>query len=318
MWPVPPTPRTSRSSRTLTTNIVRHGMTNVNYINSDAFLTKIVSTGNVPVIQYSVLLGGPQNETAWDLALDPVTTNIFIVGTTTSTNFPTSPLSATNAPFLQSTNYTRSNDVFVASFTPVTYVGTNYVLTNMIVNGRTKPVYVPVVVTNVVLTNLYAVMFGGLLDDFGLGIDVDSLGNAFVCGQTVSGDFPVLDPLQPVLVGHSAGFLAKIQFADALAAVTIDTVPPNLLLVVDGTHQPGAADDQLGFWVGAHALGHTGGEWQPGHAVYLDFLEQRDAHIQPGKPREPHDQLYCQLHHAVSSHDGLDPRRRRGPGQQLV
>jgi hypothetical protein len=218
----------------LTTNIVPHGMTNVNYINSDAFLTKIVETDNVPVIQYSLLFGGPQNETAWDVALDPVTTNIFIVGTTTSTNFPSSPLSATNAPFLQLTNYTRSNDVFVASFRPASCVGTNYFLTNALINGHTEPVYVAVVVTNVVLTNLYAVMFGGLLDDFGLGIDVDRFGNAFVCGQTVSGQFPVLNPLQSMLVGHSAGFLAKIQFADALSAVTIDTEPPNLLLVVDG------------------------------------------------------------------------------------
>jgi len=218
----------------LTTNIVPHGMTNFNYINSDAFLTKIVATDNVPVIQYSLLLGGPGQETAWDLALDPVTTNIFIAGTTTSTNFPVFPLSSTNAPFLQPTNYTRSNDVFVAAFTPRTYVGTNFFLTNEIVNGQTKPVYVAVVVTNVVLTNLYAAVFGGLRDDFGLGIDVDRLGNAFVCGQTLSGEFPVLDPLQPVLAGHSAAFLAKIQFADSVAAVTIDTVPPNLLLVVDG------------------------------------------------------------------------------------
>jgi hypothetical protein len=218
----------------LTTNIVPHGMTNVDFINSDAFLTKIVEVHNVPVIQYSLLFGGPQDETAWDLALDPVTTNIFITGTTTSTNFPSFPLSATNAPFLQSTNFQRSNDVFVAAFTPTLYVGTNLFLTNAIINGHTRPVYVAVVLTNVVLTNLYAVMFGGLRDDFGLGIDVDTLGNAFVGGQTLSGDFPVLDPLQPILVGHSAAFLAKVQFADALAAVTIDTVPPNRLLVVDG------------------------------------------------------------------------------------
>jgi len=216
------------------TNIVPHGMTNVNYINSDAFLTKIVETDNVPVIQYSLLFGGPANETAWDVALDPLTTNIFIVGTTTSTNFPTSPFSATNAPFLAQTNYTRSNDVFVASFAPTTLVGTNLILTNALVDGRKTLVYVPVVFTNQVLTNLYAVMFGGLRDDFGLGIDVDRFGNALVCGQTISGEFTVLDPLQPVLVGHSDGFLAKVQFADAFAAVTVNTAPPNLLLVVDG------------------------------------------------------------------------------------
>jgi hypothetical protein len=218
----------------LTTNLVPHGTTNIHYLTGDAFLTKIVATGNVPVIEYSLLFGGPADETAWDLALDPVTTNIFITGSTTSTNFPSFPFSATNAPFLQQTNYSRSNDVFVAVFAPTTYVGTNYFLTNAIVNGRPKPVFVAVAVTNQVLTNLYAVMFGGLRDEFGLGIDVDSLGNAFVGGQTISGEFPVVEALQPVLVGQSSGFLAKIQFADALSAVTIDTVPPNLLLVVDG------------------------------------------------------------------------------------
>ena len=55
-----------------------------------------------------------------------------------------------------------------------------------------------------------------------------------MCGQTLSGQFPVLNPLQPTLVGHSAGFLAKVQFADELAAVTVDTAPPNLLVAVDG------------------------------------------------------------------------------------
>jgi len=218
----------------LTTNIVPHGATNFYYPNSDAFLTKLVERDNLPVIQYSLLFGGPENETAWDLALDPVTTNIFITGSTTSTNFPSFPFSATNAPFLQQTNVTRSNDVFVAAFTPTTLVGTNFFLTNAIVDGRRKPIFVAVVVTNQVWTNLYAVMFGGLRDDFGLGIDVDRLGNAIVGGQTVSGEFPVVEPLQPVLVGQSAGFLAKIQFADVLSAVTIDTVPPNLLLVIDG------------------------------------------------------------------------------------
>lgn len=218
-----------------TTNLIPYGRTNVSYINSDAFLTKIVAPGNVPVIQYSLLFGGPGDETAWDLALDPVTTNIFLVGNTTSTNFPTFPNSATNAPFLQPTNYyTRSNDVFVAAFGPAVCFTTNYVLTNSLLHGHLVPVLLPQTVTNQVLTNLYAVSLGGLRDDFGLGIDVDATGNAFVVGQTLSGDFPALDALQPALVGSSDGFLARIQFADALVAVTIATIPPNLPVIVDG------------------------------------------------------------------------------------
>ena len=193
----------------LTTNIVQRGMTNVNFINSDAFLTKLVESNGQPVIQYSLMIGGPENETAWDVAIQPGTSNVFITGSTTSTNFPAAPISATNAPFLAPTNYVRSNDVFVAAFTPALYSGTNYYLTTEIINGQRRKVLVPVLATNVVLTNLYAVMFGGLQDDFGLAIDVDSAGNAYVGGQTLSGQFPVLNPLQPVLVGHSDGFLAR-------------------------------------------------------------------------------------------------------------
>ena len=219
----------------LTTNIVPRGVTNyTSFFNSDAFLTKLIGTNGEPAIQYSLLFGGPQNETAWDVAVQPGTSNIFITGSTTSTNFPAFPISATNAPFLAPTNFVRSNDVFVAAFAPAVYSGTNYYLTNEIINGQHRRVLVGVLATNVVLTNLYAVMFGGLQDDYGLGINVDSLGNAFVCGQTLSGLFPVLNPLQPALVGHSDGFLAKIQFPDSLSAVTIDTAPPNLPVVVDG------------------------------------------------------------------------------------
>jgi hypothetical protein len=52
---------------------------------------------------------------------------------------------------------------------------------------------------------------GGTYDDFGYGVAVDSVGNAYVIGQTSSSDFPVAGALQPTLAGGSDAFLAKIQ-----------------------------------------------------------------------------------------------------------
>ena len=217
------------------TNLIPRGLTNASYLNDDIFLTKLTAHDNVPTIECSFLFGGTGNDTGWDLAVAPVTTNIFLTGSTTSTNFPFYPLSATNAPFLQATNQVRSNDVFVASFAPTILISTNFIITNILVNGHLQPVLFPVPVTNHVLTNVYALTLGGTRDEFGLGIDVDAAGNAYVVGQTESGDFPVLNALQPVLAGRSDGFLAKIQYDDALTAVTVDTVPPHLLVIVDGS-----------------------------------------------------------------------------------
>jgi len=213
------------------TNLYSPGITNRVYVNSDAFLTKIVESTNGPSIEYSVHFGGTGNEIAWDLAINPVTTNIFVVGSTLSTNFTLFVNSSTNFPFLPLTNHIRSNDVFVAAFAPIPYVVTTplYVISN---DTIIDTVYLTT--TNNILTNLYAVCMGGMRDDFGFGIDVNPGNDAYIVGQTVSADFPLLTPLQPGMAGVSDAFLAKIQFADSLASVVVDTRPPNLQVIIDG------------------------------------------------------------------------------------
>lgn len=212
-------------------NLYTPALTNVYYINSDAFLTKIIESNNIPVIKYSVHFGGTGDNVAWDLAINPYTTNIFVVGSTLSTNFSTFLPSETNAPFLALTNLTRSNDVFVAAFAPASYVSTNV---SQVLSNHTIVKTIYTAVTNSVLTNLYAVCLGGSRDEFGFGVDVDPANNAYIVGQTVSVDFSTLNPLQPGLAGTSDAFLAKLQTTDSVASILVDTTPPNLQVIVDG------------------------------------------------------------------------------------
>jgi hypothetical protein len=140
---------------------------------SDAFLTKLdAATGSIVT---STVLSGNDTNQGWALAIDGAG-NAYVVGATTSTNFPTvataSPLSATNSGY---------NDVFVAA-----------------INADASAL-------------LYSAYLGGSGDDFGYGIAVDPAGNAFVVGQTSSIDFPVVSGLQTNLAGVSDAFIAKIQ-----------------------------------------------------------------------------------------------------------
>jgi len=216
----------------LMTNFYTLALTNNSTLNSDAFLVKIVESNKVPALQYSVHFGGTGDEIAWDLAINAATTNIVVAGTTTSTNFVTYLNSNTNLPFLDLTNVIRSNDVFVATFSPAPFPVTTpiYILSNNIIVGIFYQT-----VTNSILTNLYTAALGGLREDDGFGVDIDPANNVYVVGQTYSVEFPTLNPIQPNVAGHSDAFLARIQMADSVASVTVDTSPAGLQILVDGT-----------------------------------------------------------------------------------
>ena len=132
----------------LTTNglAFRAGVTN-------AFLTKIAPDGSS--ILDSVVFGGFGGDIGYKVALDAAG-NAFVVGTETSTNFPT-----TNTfDFLAATN-TGGRDAFVTSF------NTNWTALN------------------------YSVLIGGRQNDSGYGIALDSSDNAFITGETDSTNFPI-------------------------------------------------------------------------------------------------------------------------------
>jgi hypothetical protein len=174
---------------TLGTNVIASHLTNNSFngfiITTNVFLTKITN-GISAGIAYSVVFGGNANDVGYGVAVDP-TGNAFIVGATTSTNFPCLPTN--NIGSLHATNFGGS-DIFVTAFDP---------------NA------VP----------LYSVLLGGINDDFGYGIAVDSLTNAFIVGQTASTNFATAGAFQKFRNGTNDAFLAEIMFIAQPPGVTI-------------------------------------------------------------------------------------------------
>lgn len=135
---------------------------------SDAFVTIFNAAGSG--VTYSTYLGGNYADVGNGIAVD--TGNIYVVGQTASTNFPTS--------YGQQSSYGQgASDAFVAKFARTTQ--------------------------NVV----YVTYLGGTGDDYGLGIAVDSDGNAYVTGSTTSTDFPLANAFQETAGGAEDAFVTK-------------------------------------------------------------------------------------------------------------
>lgn len=198
--------------------------------NADAFLTRFSFEANSvvtnpPGIYYSTRFGGLSEDIGWDLALDPAG-NIYVVGTTSSGDFPTT----NSAPFLH-TNHIALRDVFITAF------------------------------KQDASAMLYSVELGGNNDDFGYGISVDSAGSAYVVGRTVSGNFPFTNASSlfgSKRNGTNDAFLAKIM-GDALP------VPPPILTsaVAGNTIQLAWPDSASGYVLESNTNFMSSTGWVP-------------------------------------------------------
>lgn len=127
-----------------------------------------------PVLVLGTYLGGTGTEEAVGVATD-FAGNAYIVGTTSSLNFPT-----TTGTF-QAANR-GGKDVFVTKINP---------------NGSGV---------------VYSTYIGGLLDDFGYGIALDSSGNVYLTGTTASANYPVTaGAFQTTSGGNTDAFVAKLN-----------------------------------------------------------------------------------------------------------
>jgi hypothetical protein len=149
-------------------------------VNSDAFLTKYhFSAADTATMVYSILFGGKQNDTGWDVAVDGAG-NAYVCGATSSHNFPTN----NTFGFLSNTN-TGKSDAFVAVFD-----------------------------TNA--ASIFSGYLGGKGDDIAYALALDSMTNIYVVGRTLSGSFPVVAPtnqapLQIKRFGPNDAFLTIIS-----------------------------------------------------------------------------------------------------------
>ncbi len=212
----------------------------VNAGGQDAFIAKLGPAGNTLI--YGTYLGGrggmagaPEGGQA--IAVD-ASGSAYVAGVTSSVNFPVT------AGALQSFHAGGGQDAFVAKLNPAgsalvyaTYLGgSSFDFANGIAVDFVGHAYVAGYTGSTDFLTARPLQDGnaGLYDAFlaklnpagtalvfstylgGSGIDsanaiaADSLGNAYVAGQSLSPDFPLLHPAQATTAGYT-GFIAKIS-----------------------------------------------------------------------------------------------------------
>ncbi|HEV2424911.1 MAG TPA: SBBP repeat-containing protein [Terriglobia bacterium] len=254
----------------------------------DAFVSKINASGST--LLYSTYLGGSGNDTAFGIALDS-SGDAYVAGETYSTNFPTTSsayqkiLGGTSGAFvtklsssgssLTYSTYLSGNTQDIAAGIAVDSSGNAYVA------GRTRSTNFPVTlgdfqhslaggldgfVTKLNSTGSalsYSTYLGGTLDDALNGIAIDSSGNAYVSGQTLSTDFPIMNAYQSASGGGSAAACGAVVCGDAILA----KLNPSGSALLYSTYLGGSGEDTgLGLAVDA-----SGNAYMVGGTTSTDF-----------------------------------------------
>ncbi|MBI4166047.1 MAG: SBBP repeat-containing protein [Acidobacteria bacterium] len=211
---------------------------------ADVFVAKLNAAGNALV--YSTFLGGSPdnfhngNDYGSGIAIDS-SGNVYVVGPTTSANFPTlNPIQANHGGGTADAFVTKVNDAGSA-LVYSTYLGgtqDDYALGIVVdttggasVTGYTNSTNFPAVnpiqspygggdndafvakLNAAGSALVYSTYLGGADNDVSAGIALDSTGNAYVTGYTSSADFPTQNPLQGNYAGDTDGFVTKLSAA---------------------------------------------------------------------------------------------------------
>jgi hypothetical protein len=211
--------------------------------NLDAFVFELNSTGTK--LTYSTYLGGTGDDAAAGIALDG-SGNTCIVGSTTSTNFPTTTgalqanIAGVSNGFVSKLNSSGSKLVYstylgggtgdFASAVALDSMNQIYVTgatqnptfpttpnafqktcgTDGTCNGGLADAFVTVYKADG-SGFVYSTFLGGESTDQGYGIAVDSVGDAYVTGATASLHFPLKSPIQPTYGGDQDAFVAALN-----------------------------------------------------------------------------------------------------------
>jgi hypothetical protein len=200
--------------------------------NQDVFVFKLNASGSALV--YSTYLGGKQADFGYDIAVNS-SGSAYVTGFTESADFPTvnplqpkkkggqdafvARLNAAGSALVYSTYLGGTNDdegvgirvdgsgnAYVTGYTLSTDFPTANALqvTN---HGGADAFVAELNADGSALT--YSTYFGGSGNDYGRRIAVDSLGNVYWTGRTLSSDFPTANPLQATNHGLYDAFLVK-------------------------------------------------------------------------------------------------------------
>jgi len=190
----------------------------------DAFVTKFNPTGSALV--YSTYLGGSGNDRGFGIAVDGGG-NAYVAGGTNSTNFPTaSPFQAARG---------GGFDAFVTKLNPT---------------------------GSALVYSTYLGGSGGTSQ--GVGIAVDSSGNAYVTGNTNSANFPTASSFQAALSGPRDAFVTKFNPAGSA--------------LVYSTYLGGSGDDDGG----GIAVDSSGNAYVTGNTNSANFPTASPFQAAPG------------------------------------
>jgi hypothetical protein len=178
-----------------------------------------------PFVVWSTRLGGSGDDRAFGVAAD-VVGNVYVTGDTTSLDFPVIGSSALAGGFDAFVTKIDANGQFILYSAYIGGTGTDGSVAiavdanfNAYVAGSTNSADFPTTpaafqqslagdldafVVKLTAGGLvaYATLIGGVGADTALGVAVDASGRAHVTGGTRSLDFPVANPLQPLLNGQ--------------------------------------------------------------------------------------------------------------------
>jgi hypothetical protein len=192
-----------------------------------------------PTLTYASYLGGNGADYGYDIAVD-AQGNFYVTGATSSTNFPlVNPVQATPSEFgdlfvtkfnaggssLAYSTYLGGNDSDVGFGIEVDGAGNAYVTGESW--SRDFPVVNPIerfdpgIQQDVIAFKLnpagnslvYSTYLGGTNSQTGWDIALDTAGNVYLTGHTLSDNFPVVNPIQPQNKGGRDAFVTKINAA---------------------------------------------------------------------------------------------------------
>lgn len=213
----------------------------------DAFVSKLSPDGKSLV--YSTYLGGSSDDGGFAIALDS-SNNAYVAGTTLSRNFPT-----TTGAYQTVNQGSGGQENF-----PLFGGGLSAIVGGDVFISKINPAGSALV---------YSTLLGGNEDDVAAALAVDSAGNAYVGGYTLSRNFPTTTGALQTAFGGVEAQNYFFNFGDGF----ISKINPSGTALVYSTLVGGGGDD----WVSSLTVDSSGNVYATGSTTSINFPVTRGA-----------------------------------------